>query len=140
MDPERRAELTEYIQQLQALVHHPHSHQRTRELQDELRNMSRDINDRFVLGRLAEMERDLGDDALNIIDNIIYEAPSEAFKPQDINNLINLLQAYVFSQPLGARIKKKYKRQTKDKKTRKKRKKKGRKKTGARSNTKNKKK
>ena len=135
MDPERRAVLTTYIERLNALVHHPHSHQRERELQDELRGMSRDINDRFVLGRLEEMERDLGDDALNIIDNIIHEDSSEAFKPQDINNLINLLQVYVFSRPLGAGRKKKYKRQTKHKKS----KKKGRRKRGARTKTKNKK-
>ena len=135
MDPERRALLTTYIEQLKALSPNHNSYRRERELQDELRDMSRDINDRFVLGRLEEMERDLGDDALNIIDNIIYEDSSEAFEPQDINNLINLLQVYVFSRPLSAGRKKKYKRQTKHKKS----KKKGRRKRGARTKTKNKK-
>ena len=136
MDLERRVLLSRYIQLLDNLP--PQSPVE----EEEIRIWSQEIYNRFVLGRLVAAERELGDEVLDTIDNIIDPGvdPVIAFKPDSINNLRNKLLEYMVSprDDAGGR-KKKYKRQTKDKKTRKKGRKKGRKKRGARSKTKNKK-
>ena len=132
MEQDRRVLLSTYIRLLDNLP--PQSP----EQEEEIRFMSRVIYNRFVLGRLDAAERELGEEVLNTIDNIIDPRvdPAIAFNPDSINNLRNKLLEYMVSlrDDAGGR-KKIYKRQTDNKKSRKK----GRKKKGPKTKTKNKK-
>ena len=121
MEQDRRVLLSTYIRLLDNLST-PQNNVMQREQEEDIRGMSREIYRRFVLGRLEEMKRDLGDDTLDAIDNLIDEsvARDTAFDPATIFNLRNKLLEYMVTHLDGGGRKKKYKRLTDNKKSRKK--------------------
>ena len=87
-------------------------------IRNQISNMSNNINRAIVLGRLDEAEDELGTETLDYIDNLIY-FEQDAFDKIILTNLRNQIQKYLNDRPVAAGIKKKYKRQTDNKKSRK---------------------